>query len=182
MRITMTVNATAMTLGVVGLVSGCASYAEGMGTHEPTGPVAIAALMTASGAPVGRATAREATGGLRVTIDVSGMAPGTHGVHIHTTGRCDGPDFMTAGGHWNPLGTKHGSMNPAGPHEGDLPNLVIGADGRGTVAVTIPGGTMAGLLDADGAAMVVHANADDLVTDPSGNSGARVACGVFSPN
>ena len=74
---------------------------------------------------------------------------------------------------------KHGSMNPQGPHEGDLPNLVIDTGGRGTVAAVIPGATMAGLLDADGAALVIHANADDLMTDPAGNSGARIACGVF---
>ena len=73
-------------------------------------------------------------------------------------------------------------MNPAGPHEGDLPNLVIGADGRGTLGITIPGGTLDGLLDADGGAIIVHASADDLMTDPSGNSGARIACGVFKAN
>lgn len=172
---------TMVALGLaMGTLGACASYTKGMGDQLPTGPIAIAPLLNASGQVIGRATAREATGGLRVTIDASGLTPGRHGAHIHTTGRCDAPDFMTAGGHWNPLGTKHGSMNPGGPHEGDLPNLVIGADGRGTVAVTIPGGTMAGLLDEDGAAMVIHAAADDLMTDPSGNSGARIACGVFS--
>jgi Cu-Zn family superoxide dismutase len=77
---------------------------------------------------------------------------------------------------------KHGAMNPQGPHEGDLPNLVIANDGRGTIGVTIPGATMAGLMDADGAAMVIHAQPDDLRTDPSGNSGSRIACGVFQPN
>ena len=71
-------------------------------------------------------------------------------------------------------------MNPQGPHEGDLPNMLVGTDGRGTLGVTIPGATMGGLLDADGSALVVHANQDDLMTDPSGNSGARIACGVFA--
>jgi Cu-Zn family superoxide dismutase len=94
-------------------------------------------------------------------------------------GRCDAPDFTSAGGHWNPTQKKHGTMNPQGPHQGDLPNLVIGSDGRGTIGAVIPGATLAGLLDADGAAMVIHAGPDDLMTDPSGNSGGRIACGVF---
>lgn len=141
---------------------------------------AIAQIRTPDGAEVGRATATEVAGGLRVTLDVHDLAPGTHGAHVHTIGRCDPPDFASAGGHWNPAGTKHGSMNPQGPHEGDLPNLVIGAGGRGTIGIVLPGATMAGLLDSDGSAIVVHAKPDDLMTDPSGNSGARIACGVFS--
>lgn len=143
-------------------------------------PSATASLMTATGTPVGRATATEVAGGVRFTIDAMAMPPGTHGAHVHMVGRCDAPDFASAGGHWNPTGMKHGAMNPQGPHQGDLPNLVIGNDGRGTIAATIPGATIAGLMDADGAAMVVHAQADDLKTDPSGNSGGRIACGVFT--
>jgi Cu-Zn family superoxide dismutase len=125
-------------------------------------------------------TATEVAGGIRFTLDVKGLPVGTHGAHIHTTGRCDAPDFTTAGGHWNPTTAKHGSMNPQGPHEGDLPNLIVGSDGRGTLGITVPNATMAGLLDTDGAAIVVHAGADDLMTDPSGNSGGRIACGVFT--
>ncbi|URW74829.1 superoxide dismutase family protein [Sphingomonas donggukensis] len=140
---------------------------------------AEAILKTAAGATVGRATASEAGGSIRIAVSGTGMPPGTHGVHVHTVGRCDAPDFATAGGHWNPMGKMHGSENPMGPHAGDLPNLVVGADGRGTLTMMLPAGTMAGLLDADGAAFVVHAAADDLKTDPSGNSGGRIACGVF---
>lgn len=149
------------------------------GTPLAQGARAVATLRTPDGADVGRATATEVTGGLRLTLDVHGLPAGTHGAHIHTTGHCDAPDFTTAGGHWNPLGAKHGSMNAQGPHEGDLPNLVIGAGGHGTLGIVVPGATMAGLLDADGAALVVHEKADDLMTDPSGNSGVRIACGVF---
>jgi Cu-Zn family superoxide dismutase len=163
-------------------IGGCAAYTRGMGTQAPSGRIAVATLRKADGTPVGRATAREATGGLRITIDALGMPTGTHGAHIHTSGRCEGPDFMTAGGHWTPAGTQHGSLNPAGPHDGDLPNIIIGTDGRGTLGVTVAGGTLDGLLDADGAAMVIHAAADDMTTDPSGNSGARIACGVFAVN
>jgi len=151
------------------------------GTAITGGQSANATLMSATGADVGRATATEVAGGIRFTLDAKAMPAGTHGIHVHTTGRCDAPDFATAGGHWNPTGAKHGAMNPQGPHEGDLPNLIIGTDGRGTVGVTIPGATFAGLLDADGSAFVVHASPDDLKTDPSGNSGGRIACGVFQP-
>lgn len=151
------------------------------GTPLAGGRVATAALATATGQPAGRASVTEVTGGLRVTIDARGLTPGNHGAHFHTVGRCDAPDFASAGPHWNPSATKHGTMNPQGPHAGDLPNLVVGPDGRATLAITLAGATFDGLLDADGAAMVVHAAPDDLMTDPSGNSGGRIACGVLSP-
>jgi Cu-Zn family superoxide dismutase len=159
-------------------LAGCAKNAD-IGTPLAGGRTATAALRTSAGASVGHATAAEVAGGVRFTADVTGLPPGTHGIHVHTVGACDAPDFTTAGPHWNPQATKHGTMNPQGPHKGDMPNLLVGADGRGTVAVTIPAATMDGVLDADGAAIVVHANADDLMTDPSGSSGARIACGVF---
>lgn len=161
-------------------IAGCAGYADHMGVQTPGGPIALAPLKNSNGIAVGRASAREAAGGLRITIDATGMPPGTHGAHVHTTGRCDAPGFMTAGGHWNPTGTMHGTLNPAGPHQGDLPNLVIGADGRGTLGITIPGATLAGLLEGDGSAIIIHEKIDDLMTDPSGNSGGRIACGVFA--
>ena len=151
------------------------------GAPVPEGRSATAMLRTAAGADAGRATATEVADGIRITVDASNIPSGTHGTHVHTTGRCDAPDFTTAGGHWNPTERKHGTMNPQGPHQGDLPNMIVGTDGRGTIALTVPGATLASLLDADGAAMVVHAAADDLKTDPSGNSGGRIACGVFQP-
>ena len=116
-----------------------------------------------------------------MTIAATGLPAGVHGVHIHTTGKCDAPDFTTAGGHWNPTGKMHGSENPMGPHEGDLPNLTVGADGSGNLTFTVAGASLATMLDADGAAFVVHAGSDDYKTDPSGNSGGRIACGVFAP-
>jgi len=114
------------------------------------------------------------------TGTLRGLTPGVHGIHIHAVGRCE-PPFQTAGGHWNPLMRKHGVENPDGPHAGDMQNIVVGSDGTATVSVTTPMGTLRGangLLDTDGASVVVHAAADDYKTDPSGNSGARVACGV----
>ena len=160
-------------------LAACSHGGMDTGAILPNGRVATAQLADGTGRPVGRATVREVAGGLRVTIDARGLPAGTHGAHLHTIGRCDRPDFASAGPHWNPAGTKHGSMNPQGPHGGDLPNLTIGSDGRGTLGIVLAGATIDGLLDADGTAMVVHATTDDLMTDPSGNSGARVVCGVL---
>lgn len=174
--------ALAIMMAGAAMLAGCARDDADLGDASPGGRTATAMLRTAAGADAGRATATEVTGGLRFTLDAMALPPGTHGAHVHMVGRCDAPGFTTAGAHWNPTARQHGTMNPAGPHEGDLPNLIIGTDGRGTLAVTVPGATMAGLLDADGAAMLVHAAPDDLKTDPSGNSGARIACGVFAAN
>lgn len=145
---------------------------------------ADATMKDAAGKVFGMASLTQMGTGSILTIKVQNMTPGNHGFHLHTVGRCDGPDFATAGGHWNPAGKKHGRNNPAGPHAGDLPDLIVGADGQGSLNVDLPdvlvmGGT-APVLDADGTALVIHASADDNVTDPSGNSGARIACGVFS--
>ncbi len=167
-------------LGLLALAACNGAGGPEVGEPLAGGARAVALLRTADGAEVGRATATEVTGGLRFTLDARGVPAGMHGVHVHTTGKCDPPDFASAGGHWNPTGMRHGSMNPQGPHEGDLPNLNVGSDGRGTIGVTIQGATMAGLLDADGSAIVIHAGQDDLMTDPAGNSGARIACGVFA--
>lgn len=150
-----------------------------VGAPVAGGTAATATMMTATGAPAGRATATDVAGGVRFTVDAQGLPAGTHGVHVHMTGRCDMPGFESAGGHWNPTTMKHGTMNPQGPHQGDLPNMEVDGSGRGTIAAVIPGATVAGMLDADGAAMMVHAGPDDLKTDPSGNSGGRIACGVF---
>lgn len=164
-------------------VAGCAMNGDDTAAPATTAATApggaSAVLRMADGTEVGRAVASEIAGGVRVSVDASKLPPGAHGVHVHTTGRCDGPDFTTAGGHWNPTTMQHGTQNPMGPHAGDMPNMTVGSDGRGKIAFTLPSGTMAGLMDADGAAFVVHAGADDYRTDPSGNSGGRIACGVF---
>lgn len=145
-----------------------------------------ASLRNAQGQVIGTVSAARDGNVVRIRLNVHGAAPGTHGVHLHSVGRCDAPDFASAGPHWNPTSHQHGRLNPQGPHLGDLPNLVVGANGSGRLdfAVPVPAGTVAGanpLLDADGTAVVIHAAADDLRTDPSGNSGARIACGVLSP-
>jgi superoxide dismutase, Cu-Zn family len=138
-------------------------------------------LSQPSGQPVGSVSVGETATGLTLSVTAGPLAPGTYGIHIHEKGLCDGPAFASAGMHWNPTARQHGRQNPAGSHHGDLPNLLIGADGNGTLSTTTMG-TLAALMDADGAAVVLHAAADDGVTDPSGNSGARIACAVLAPN
>jgi superoxide dismutase, Cu-Zn family len=118
--------------------------------------------------------------GLGVTVTARKMKKGTYAVHIHTVGKCEGPKFVSAGLHWNPTGKLHGSMNKGGMHHGDLPNLVIDKKGNGQVQAMIAGGSLSSLMDADGASVVIHAMPDDYITDPSGNSGDRIACGVLT--
>ena len=162
------------------LLGGCANDGKPLLVSGPA-TTAVAELRTPAGAPAGSATAVATTDGVRIEVAGVGLPPGPHGAHVHTVGRCDAPDFASALGHWNPAGTQHGTRNPQGPHAGDLPNLLIGTDGKGTLAITLPGGTYEGLMDADGAAFIIHAGADDLQSDPAGNSGGRIACGVFRP-
>lgn len=134
----------------------------------------------AAGRDLGTISLTETATDLGLNGTLRGLPPGTHGIHLHTVGRCEAP-FKTAGDHWNPTNKQHGTENPQGPHLGDLQNITVAADSSATVAVRTPGGTLRGanpLLDADGAALVVHANADDNRTDPTGNSGDRIACGV----
>lgn len=149
----------------------------------PTARLASAALRQANGAPAG--TAVIARAGDRVTINVAliGLPAGQHGMHLHMAGRCDAPDFTTAGGHLNPAARQHGHDNPAGSHLGDLPNVTITSNGTGVASAEL-GGTAAAieasLFDSDGTAIVIHAAADDYRTDPAGNAGARIACGVLN--
>lgn len=172
-----------LTVAAIGL-AGCATVNGDDMTAEPaSGASAIARLVSASGAPMGTATVTQVSGALQLRVDGMNLPSGAHGVHIHQVGNCTAPDFTSAGPHWNPTGAQHGKDNPAGMHMGDLPNLLVGSDGRGTLEYRIAGATLTGgdhaMLDSDGAAIVIHATADDYRTDPAGNSGARIACGVF---
>jgi superoxide dismutase, Cu-Zn family len=153
----------------------------------PLPPVerAEAILHDASGAVRGDAVLIQLDQGVRLVIRAEGMAPGVKAAHIHMTGRCDGPGFTSAGGHWNPLGREHGRDNPAGQHMGDMPNLIIGQDGMGLLEVIISGARIEDgrfpLLDEDGAALMIHAGPDDYRSDPAGAAGPRIACGVIEP-
>lgn len=147
-------------------------------------PTASAKLMAGDGAARGVATVTQAGDGLHVVVRATGLTPGVHAVHVHTTGKCVGPDFTSAGGHWNPTAKQHGKDNPAGMHMGDMPNMTVGPDGSGAIEYHIMGGSIKSgstpLLDADGAAIVVHAQPDDNKSDPAGNAGGRIACGVLT--
>jgi superoxide dismutase, Cu-Zn family len=144
---------------------------------------AHADIVNATGDKIGTATLVPSAGGVRIDLSVSQLPPGTHGIHIHTAGKCEGPDFKTAGGHFNPADKKHGRDNPAGPHNGDLPNIEVGPDGKATTSlldtnVTLSDGPNS-LFHDGGTSIVIHAMQDDYKTDPAGNSGARIACGVI---
>ncbi len=143
------------------------------------GSAATAQLAAAGGAARGSATLTDTPEGLAVQISAQGLPAGEHGWHVHMVGRCDAPKFESAGGHWNPTNRQHGRDNPQGAHGGDMPNLTAGADGKAASNFTIAGQTLAGLLDTDGAALLIHAKPDDYKTDPSGASGDRIACGVL---
>lgn len=145
---------------------------------------ARADLTDAKGQTVGTVTLQETGDGVRLTASVTGLPPGTHGIHFHAKGQCQAPKFESAGDHFNPAGREHGLQNPRGPHAGDLPNLEVRSDGTGrldhvTRGITLKPGA-ASVLDADGTAVVVHAKPDDQVGNPSGNSGDRIACGVVT--
>jgi Cu-Zn family superoxide dismutase len=147
---------------------------------------ATAPLRDSGGQAVGTLTLVDAPGQpLSIEGEISGLPAGTHGIHFHAVGQCDAAgQFASAGAHFNPGSRKHGLESAEGPHAGDLPNLVVGADGRAVVRMTTARVTLgresASLLDTDGSAVVVHAEPDDQRTDPSGNSGARIACGVIA--
>jgi Cu-Zn family superoxide dismutase len=134
----------------------------------------------ADGQPLGSVTLSEDPAGLMINIAATGMPQGVHGLHLHEKGLCEGPTFESAGAHWNPQSKQHGKDNPMGAHMGDLPNLTIAADGTATTSIPATGTTMAALADADGTSIVVHAKADDYKTDPSGDSGDRIACAVLA--
>lgn len=175
----------AMLLSAAAGLALAACTARGTDVEPPSDAgEASAEMRDAAGLVMANARAARSGDRLRVRVDAAGLAPGSYGVHIHAVGRCDPPAFESAGPHWNPAGRHHGAQNPQGPHLGDLPNLLVGANGEGMLEFSIAGATLSGganpLLDGDGAALVIHANPDDYRTDPSGNSGARIACGVFA--
>jgi Cu-Zn family superoxide dismutase len=169
-------------LGVALVVVGCSSAQRARNAVA----VASAIMYNTSGAPIGTAQlSQDQNGAVFVEIASISLPGGEHGIHFHDVGKCDvgtTPAFSSAGGHYNPMAKQHGLQNPSGPHAGDNPNITIPASGVGRVSfstdrVSLTPGT-ASLLDADGSALVIHAAADDQVSNPAGNSGARIACGV----
>jgi superoxide dismutase, Cu-Zn family len=143
-----------------------------------TTPGVTAVLRDASGSERGRATVSSTPTGMRVSVTANGMAAGQKGLHIHDVGLCEGPKFTSAGPHWNPAMKQHGRDNPMGAHMGDAPNIDIAADGTGSASFEVMAAPSM-LTEGIGKSIVIHAAADDYRTDPTGNSGDRIACGVF---
>lgn len=176
-------------LAATGVVATLASGSIALAADPPyTGPATktiTAPLVDGTGATIGSVQlSQNATGVVQLTVSGSGLGAGEHGIHIHAVGKCEGPGFTTAGGHFNVTSHQHGLDNPAGPHDGDLTGLTVAANGTYTYTsttnrVSLTSGA-SNIFDADGTALVIHADKDDQVTDPTGNSGARVACAVLA--
>jgi Cu-Zn family superoxide dismutase len=144
---------------------------------------AKAVLKNAEGAEVGSVSLTQGEGGVKINLALKGLPPGVHAFHVHTIGKCE-PPFTTAGGHFNPEGKKHGKMSPDGAHAGDMPNLEVPESGELSTdivnaAVTLEKDKPNSVFKPDGTALVIHAAADDYQTDPTGNAGGRIACGVI---
>jgi superoxide dismutase, Cu-Zn family len=148
-----------------------------------TKPVTVK-LNDAKGKSIGTATLAADPGGVKITLAVKGLAAGDHAIHVHETAKCDGPDFKSAGGHFNPEHKKHGKDNPDGSHAGDMPNFTVDAKGGSAATVMATGVTLDdgphSVFTNGGTALVIHAKADDMKTDPAGAAGDRVACGVIT--
>jgi Cu-Zn family superoxide dismutase len=184
-----------LSLAAVLLLAACAkedkSAADSTTTPSSIGPAPgdsaaagatgnTVAMRDSAGRDLGTLTLSDAAGGIMIMGDLRGVRPGEHAIHLHMTGSCE-PTFAAAGGHWNPTNKAHGKDAANGPHLGDFPNITVGADSTVSIHVTSPGGTLSGenaLLDTDGAAIVIHAAADDYKSQPAGNAGDRIACGA----
>lgn len=163
----------------------CAAFAAVLASATVSAAdVAGADILNAEGSVVGKARFEQTPHGVLMFVDVAGLPPGAHGIHLHGTGAC-APDFTAAKGHVNPDQTPHGLRNPDGPDNGDLPNLYVAADGSAkaeffTTRVSVAEGSRPALLDEDGSAVIIHDQPDDHMTQPIGGAGGRIGCGIIT--
>ena len=178
---------TAATIAAAAIPLAACSHKGGAG---PISEAPAVPLVNSAGQIIGEVRGGDSDNGAELQITAHGLPPGVHGIHIHDVGLCDPPGFKSAGPHWNPTSKQHGSQNPNGEHMGDLQNVTVAADGTLKARIVVPGTYLTNLgrnvkagavqiLDANGAAVVIHAKADDYKTDPSGDSGDRIACAVL---
>lgn len=141
-------------------------------------------MKDAQGQSIGTASLSSAMGGVHIALDLKNLKPGPHALHVHMTAKCEGPAFASAGGHFNPAGKKHGMKNPDGPHAGDMENFTVAANGTAKGMVMALGVTLGSEANSvftnGGTALMVHAGADDMMTDPAGAAGDRIACGTIT--
>lgn len=174
-----------MSFRILLVIAAVFSLSAGGAWAASSAKTAHANIVNAQGATIGMAKVTSTARGVKIAVSVSQLTPGEHGIHIHTAGKCEGPAFTSAGGHFNPTSAHHGIHNAQDPHPhlGDLPNLLVGKNGKAKASFVATGVTLGdgadSLFHEGGTSLVIHAKADDLMSDPSGNSGDRVGCGVI---
>ena len=175
----------AVMLSALLIVGGCGRGDAKLPVSGEKMQLVTAPILNTEGNQIGEVSFTEEEDGVVIALAAEGLTPGTKGIHLHETGVCTPPDFTSAGSHFNPQKKEHGFENPKGFHLGDLPNIEVDAEGKVSAKmknneITLKSGADNSILDSDGSALVIHEKADDYKTDPSGNSGARIACAAVT--